>query len=302
MAGFEVSDVKKYRQVNGKEWWFVSYTGGDGSYSWQPGSEVQRVPASVRSAMAELRRRWILEQHYHRQCLSGLLWLLAGACLTLVGFGVLEAWDDLKGAPFGSKLYTLTLPCCWWLLLCCFLSVAFGVAAISQMMNAPKYVRGRASTRSGGSSRSSRSPAISRRRRASPYGRRRRAASPRSGASGASGTAATDPPTLGEVGLGSASTDNGNNSSNSNSGGSIFGSEGAFSNEGALVGLPPVIGDGPLNKKLTPRPSGEYVHSPSRTASAVDNGTAAVPSRQGTGVSKRQNSLVRNSSTTSSKR
>lgn len=32
-----------------QEWWFVSYTGGDGSYSWQPGVNRRRtvVPAEI---------------------------------------------------------------------------------------------------------------------------------------------------------------------------------------------------------------------------------------------------------------
>ncbi|XP_026194012.1 uncharacterized protein LOC34618864 [Cyclospora cayetanensis] len=87
--------------------------------------------------------RWFQQRHFEQQCLSGLLWLLAGATATLVGFCTYEAWEDLREAPLGMKLYTLTLPCCWWVLLCCCLSVCFGIAAITTSLNAPRCVKAR---------------------------------------------------------------------------------------------------------------------------------------------------------------
>ncbi|CDJ64907.1 hypothetical protein, conserved [Eimeria necatrix] len=260
---------------------------------------TQRIP----------RQQWLLQQYYKRQCLIGGLWLLAGALLTLVGFGVHMAWDDLKGAPLGSKLYTLTLPCCWWLVVCCFLSVCFGVAAVTQSFRLPRGLRGRQSVRSGVSSRSSRSPSVSRRRRAAPFGRRRRAASPGSAAAGAAAAAADgDQPTLGEVGM-EPTTESGGDSSGS---GGAFSSDEqqqqqqqqAFGSQEIRPGLSKAIGDGPLNRKLTPRPSGEAFASPSRaeSAAAKEGGAAAALSRHSSSSSKRQGSLVKHSSTRGSRR
>ncbi|OEH75278.1 hypothetical protein cyc_01944 [Cyclospora cayetanensis] len=251
MGDSVVADIKKYRQVHGKDWWLVSYAGGDGTYSWQPQSEVQRTSARLRSSMAEMRRRyirshsfsqkgdstvvaaavpssaptaakraataakpmrvhrntrrlWFQQRHFEQQCLSGLLWLLAGATATLVGFCTYEAWEDLREAPLGMKLYTLTLPC------------------------------GRSS-----------SPA--RRRRATPYSRKRRARSPRAAAM--PGISLNQ----GEINL-DASRAPGSSSDSTD----FFASDEqqfSYSSPEDPAEQPLLLGEGPLTKQLIPRPS-----------------------------------------------